>query len=155
MCTLTFVPTEDGYVAGMNRDEKLTRARAIPPKCFDFPGATALFPRESSGGTWIGCNSHGNLLALLNWNDVTPPFGGAAVRSRGVLIPGLIGADDVGDTHARYSQLDLNGVLPFRLIGEPRIVSAVDVDDQQAVCRNGDVGVGSLRPPMFDLLRVT
>jgi hypothetical protein len=117
MCTLTFVPTEDGYVAGMNRDEKLTRARAMPPKCFDFPGATALFPRESSGGTWIGCNSHGNLLALLNWNDVAPPFGSAAVRSRGVLIPGLIGADDVGDTHARYSQLDLNGVLPFRLIG--------------------------------------
>jgi hypothetical protein len=117
MCTLTFVPTEDGYVAGMNRDEKLTRPRAIPPRRFDFAGATALFPRESSGGTWIGSNSHGNLLALLNWNDVEPRSDGKNLRSRGVLIPELIGGDDLADTHARYAQLDLNGVLPFRLIG--------------------------------------
>jgi hypothetical protein len=126
MCTLTFVPTEDGYVAGMNRDEKLTRARAIPPKRLDLPGATAFFPRESSGGTWIGCNNHGNLLALLNWNDVTPPFGGAAVRSRGVLIPELIGGDDLADTRARFAPLDLEGVSPFRLVaafpGESLIV---------------------------------
>ena len=117
MCTLTFVPTEDGYVAGMNRDEKLTRARAIPPKRFDFSGGTALFPPENSGGTWIGCNNHGNLLALLNWNDVTPPFGGAAIRSRGVLIPELTGGRDLADTHARFVRLDLDGVSPFRLIG--------------------------------------
>jgi hypothetical protein len=117
MCTLTFVPTADGYVVGMNRDEKLTRARAIPPMRLDLPRATALFPREGSGGTWIGCNNHGNLLALLNWNDVTPPFGGAAVRSRGVLIPELIGGDDLADTQARFARLDLKEVAPFRLVG--------------------------------------
>jgi len=117
MCTLTFVPTKDGYVAGMNRDEKLIRPHALPPERFDFPGATAVFPREHSVGTWIGCNSHGNLLALLNWNDVVPPFGGATLRSRGLLIRELIGGDDLGDTRARYAQLDLSGFLPFRLIG--------------------------------------
>src|SRR5881628_836132 len=110
MCTLTFVPTEDGYVVGMNRDEKLTRGRATPPKRSDLTGATALFPRERSGGTWIGCNSHGNLLALLNWNDVARPFASAAVRSRGVLIPELIGGDDLADTRARFARLDLDGV---------------------------------------------
>jgi len=117
MCTLTFVPTENGYVAGMNRDEKLTRRHALPPECFDFRGASAVFPRENSGGTWIGCNSHGNLLALLNWNDVVLPFGSATLRSRGLLIPELIGGDDLADTRARYGQLDLSGFLPFRLIG--------------------------------------
>lgn len=117
MCTLTFVPTENGYVAGMNRDEKLTRARALPPKRFDFPGASAVFPREESGGTWIGCNSHGNLLALLNWNAVGPRLDGRNLRSRGVLIPELIGANDLTNTHARYAQLDLHGVSPFRLVG--------------------------------------
>jgi Transport and Golgi organisation 2 len=117
MCTLTFVPTKDGYVAGMNRDEKLTRLHALPPGRFDFRGTTAVFPRENSGGTWIGCNSHGNLLALLNWNDVVPPVGGASLRSRGLLISELIGGDDLTDTDARYAQLDLNGVLPFRLVG--------------------------------------
>jgi hypothetical protein len=115
MCTLSFVPTQDGYVAGMNRDEKLTRPRAIAPERFDFPGAIALFPRENSGGTWIGCNSHGNLLALLNWNDVEPRVDGKNLRSRGLLIPELIGEDDLTDT--RSAQLDLSGVLPFRLVG--------------------------------------
>jgi hypothetical protein len=117
MCTLTFVPTKEGYIAGMNRDEKLIRPQAIPPKYVDLPGTVAIYPRESSGGTWIGCNSHGNLLALLNWNDVGQQLDGRYPRSRGVLIPELIGGNDLVDTHARYAQLDLNGILPFRLIG--------------------------------------
>ena len=117
MCTLTFVPTENGYLAGMNRDEKHIRPDALPPERFDFPSTTAVFPRENSGGTWIGSNGHGNLLALLNWNDVVSPYRGATLRSRGMLIPGLIGGEDLADTHARYTQLDLTGFLPFRLIG--------------------------------------
>jgi len=56
-------------------------------------------------------------LALLNWNDVVPPVGGATLRSRGTLIPELIGGDDLADTNVRYAQLDLSGFLPFRLIG--------------------------------------
>jgi hypothetical protein len=117
MCTLTFIPTKEGYVASMNRDEKLTRPRANPPERIDLPGTAAIFPRESSGGTWIGCNTRGNLLALLNWNDVEPRFGLAKLRSRGVLIPELIGGVDFAHTQARYAQLDLRGILPFRLIG--------------------------------------
>src|ERR1041385_8444364 len=117
MCTLSFIPTKDGYIAGMNRDEKLARARAIPPMRFDFPAATALFPRENSGGTWIGCNSRGKLLALLNWNDAPPPILATTVRTRGVLIPELIGGHDLGDTRARFARLDLEGVSPFQLIG--------------------------------------
>jgi hypothetical protein len=117
MCTLTFVPAKDGYIAGMNRDEKLTRPQAIPPKRIDLPGTIAIYPHESSGGTWIGCNGHGNLLALLNWNAVEQSLDGGRLRSRGVLIPKLIGGDDLADTEARYAQLDLNGILPFRLVG--------------------------------------
>ena len=126
MCTLTFVPTEEGYVAGMNRDERLTRPIAIPPRVLELDGATAVYPHEVSGGTWIGCNSHGNLLALLNWNDVTPPVDGAQMRTRGVLIPRLIAACDLTQTRALYARLNLHHISPFRLIGaflEERIVS--------------------------------
>jgi hypothetical protein len=117
MCTLTFIPTEDGYVAGMNRDEKLARAQAIPPERSDFPVAAALFPRENSGGTWIACNSRGNLLALLNWNDVASRSDKKSLRSRGLLIPELIDGDDLADTRARFARLDLKEVPPFRLAG--------------------------------------
>src|SRR5438445_13438126 len=107
MCTLTFVPTDDGYVAGMNRDERLTRQIAIPPRVLELDGANVVYPREVSGGTWIGCNGHGNLLALLNWNDAMPPAVEAEVRTRGLLIPELIAGYDFADTYARYTRRNL------------------------------------------------
>jgi Transport and Golgi organisation 2 len=117
MCTLTFVPTENGYVAGMNRDEKLSRPLAIAPKRVDFGDSAAIYPREGSGGTWIACNSRGNLLALLNWNEVTPQCGATNPRSRGLLIPELISAEDLADTRDRFAQQDLSAMSPFRLVG--------------------------------------
>src|ERR1700756_122950 len=56
MCTLTFVPSEDGYLVGMNRDELLTRPAALPPRRFQRSGMEMVYPREPSGGTWIACN---------------------------------------------------------------------------------------------------
>lgn len=117
MCTLTFIPTTDGFVAGMNRDERLSRPKALPPKRFSFFDHTAVYPHESSGGTWIACNSHGNLLALLNWNDVSPLRGATKVKSRGLLIPELISVGTLADTEAGVVQFDLNVFPPFRLVG--------------------------------------
>ncbi len=117
MCTLTFVPAEDGYLAGMNRDELLARAAALPPGIFTKDEIKALYPREPSGGTWIACNSHGNLLALLNWNEIDTRFLGQKQETRGVLIPKLILESDVSSTGAQFDRLPLDGIFPFRLIG--------------------------------------
>ncbi len=118
MCTLTFVPTEDGYVAGMNRDEKRARPPAFFPQRFEFPGSDAIYPHEASGGTWIACNTYGNLLALLNWNDVRLHSMPAGQLSRGALIPELLpAANDLAHVSERYGQLDLAKFMPFRLIG--------------------------------------
>lgn len=117
MCTLTFVPTEDGYLVGMNRDELLTRPPALPPNVFEQHGMKIVYPRESSGGTWIGCNDEGNLLALLNWNDCKSPCLGEKSKTRGLVIPELIGESDLSTTDSRYGRMSLNGVFPFRLVG--------------------------------------
>jgi hypothetical protein len=117
MCTLTFVPTEDGYLVGMNRDELLTRPKAISPKTFKKDGLEITCPQEPSGGTWIACNSHGNLLALLNWNDRMSFYQGEKPRSRGLLIPRLIGEPDLIATDSQFNHLNLGGVFPFRLVG--------------------------------------
>ena len=66
MCTVTLVAQRNGYVLGMNRDEKLSRVAALPPKAFRLGHRTALFPSEPSGGTWIGVNDAGVTLALIN-----------------------------------------------------------------------------------------
>src|SRR6266702_5567457 len=81
MCTLTFIPTEDGYLVAMNRDELRSRPPALLPDVFEKHGVEMTYPRERSGGTWIACNGHGNLLALLNWNGSGSRKSGAKRRT--------------------------------------------------------------------------
>jgi len=117
MCTLSIIPAEEGYLAGMNRDELLTRPPALPPSTFHRKGTDAAYPREPSGGTWIACNSRGNLLALLNWNEVDPWVLGNKSRTRGCVIPELIYEAESSATDLLLRQMDLVGIFPFRLIG--------------------------------------
>jgi len=117
MCTLTFAPTEDGYLAGMNRDESVTRPRSLPPVLRHENGLRILHPHEPSGGTWIACNSHGSVLALLNWNDVDRRLLGPKSQTRGGVIPQLIRDRESGATDSHFKALKLDGVFPFRLIG--------------------------------------
>src|SRR5215472_16239934 len=117
MCTLTFLPTVDGYLAGMNRDELLTRPVALPPGFHEQEGMKLVYPREPSGGTWIACNSHGNLLAVLNWNEIATASLGEKRRTRGLMIPRLILEKNSSPTDFGLKRLTLDGVFPFRLIG--------------------------------------
>lgn len=118
MCTLTFIPTTDGYQVAMNRDELRNRPIARAPQVHTRNGVEALYPAEPSGGTWIAANCYGNLLALLNWNDKTRPQDvPPKTRSRGLLIPELIDASSFAATTGTLEGLPLSGVLPFRLVG--------------------------------------
>jgi|SRR5690348_2573240 len=118
MCTLTFIPTTYGYLAAMNRDELRDRPLARAPKVRTRNGVQALYPNEPSGGTWIACNRYGILLALLNSNDKTRPESvPPKTRSRGLLIPGLIGAASFAAAADIFRRLKLDGILPFRLVG--------------------------------------
>ena len=101
----------------MNRDELLTRPVALPPKFFERSGIEMVYPREPSGGTWIACNSQGNLLALLNWNGIESHNLSEKHRTRGLAIPELIGLPDLSTTDSHFQQMNLDGLFPFRLIG--------------------------------------
>lgn len=117
MCTLSFVPKSDGYLAGMNRDERLTRPVASPPQVRQRAGTEILYPTEPSGGTWIACNQRGILLALLNWNDLAPGPILTKTKSRGFLIPTLISGHNLAAVESSLARVMLDGVLPFRLFG--------------------------------------
>ncbi len=117
MCTLTFVPAEDGYLVGMNRDELLTRPVALPPKVFERSGIEMVYPREPSGGAWIACNGQGNLLALLNWNGSESHNLSEKRGTRGLVIPQLIVLPDLSTTDSHFHQMNLDCLFPFRLIG--------------------------------------
>lgn len=114
MCTLSFIPGKNGYLLAMNRDERLTREAARPPTVFELNGARAVFPYESSGGTWIGGNDRGLALALLNQNLNSPAP--EKVKSRGMVVRKLLGATSVSELQASLHRLELAGMLPFRLL---------------------------------------
>src|SRR5215470_8286183 len=118
MCTLTFIPTKDGYLAAMNRDELRNRPIAYAPQVRARNGVETLYPTERSGGTWIASNRYGNLLALLNWNDkIRSESVLLKARSRGLLIPELISTSRFSSTAEIFEGLALGGILPFRLVG--------------------------------------
>lgn len=116
MCTVTFAPRHTGYALGMNRDERLTRVEALPPKLRFLEGRRVLFPFEPGGGTWIGLNDAGVCLALINWYSVTARVERHAI-SRGGVIPGTLAGTRSDHVDQMLASLPLRRVNPFRLIG--------------------------------------
>lgn len=116
MCTVTLIARRNGYVLGMNRDEKLTRAPALLPAQHHLEGRVALFPSEPTGGTWIGVNDAGATLALINWYSVTARFQGEPV-SRGQVVRLTLPCDSSKRVDAKIDKISLAKVNPFRLIG--------------------------------------
>jgi hypothetical protein len=129
MCTLTVLPVGvrgDGAEPGtglrvvMNRDEQRDRPLARPPAVRRHDGLSAIYPVDPpSGGTWIAVNSAGLVLALLNSNPYAPGEprpDRTGLRSRGEIIPSLLGCRSADDAVALASRIDGARFPPFRLV---------------------------------------
>ena len=114
MCTLTFIPKSQGYLLGMNRDERFTRELALPPVAVAYSNMSAVYPRES-GGTWIGSNATGMTFALLNQNP--GPHAQVKERSRGEIIPALLESVRFPEAMRHFQNIGLQGMMPFVLVG--------------------------------------
>ena len=112
MCTLSFIPTNDGYVVAMNRDEKLSRPAASAPVVQEIDGVQAMYPLDVEGGTWIAASANGTTWALLNRNSKLDK----RARSRGEIILSALRSNDVSSEVSELDSQLLNQVLPFRLI---------------------------------------
>jgi hypothetical protein len=118
VCTLTILPRAGG--AGLrlasSRDEARARPEALPPRERAYGGLRALLPVDpASGGTWVAANSAGLALALLNVNR--PGLGGGEPRrSRGTIIPALLGCADPDEARRRAEALRPADFPPFRLV---------------------------------------
>lgn len=102
-----------------NRDELRTRGRALGPRICEADGVRAMMPRDlDAGGTWIAAAEHGLVMTLLNVNPRTEdkPAGPPATRSRGHIIPMLLGCTSLGFIESRLHGLAVEAFRPFRLI---------------------------------------
>jgi len=100
----------------MNRDEKLTRPTALPPRKRTVNGRAVFAPSEPGGGTWIALNDQGATLALINWYSIRARVGRNAL-SRGEAVNSVSTAISPDTADAALHALPLNRIKPFRLIG--------------------------------------
>ncbi|HEX9509487.1 MAG TPA: NRDE family protein [Puia sp.] len=114
MCTVTFIPAKDGYYITSNRDEKISRKPAIPPREYLIHGKTMIFPKDADGGgTWIALNCIGNAGVLLNgaFKKHIPAL--MYRRSRGLILLEIMASDD---PIKQFLELNLMKIEPFTLI---------------------------------------
>jgi hypothetical protein len=122
MCTVSVIPWgAAGIRVVFNRDEQRHRPRAMPPAERIEGGRQALYPVDpAGGGTWIGANDVGLVLALLNVNPPVPPAGplraAAGRRSRGAIIPPLLRLPSVDAVLQEAMRIEAANYAPFRLL---------------------------------------
>jgi uncharacterized protein with NRDE domain len=90
MCLLALLYrlAEDApVVVGANREEEYRRGGS-PPQLLDAPRAVVAGLDPVAGGTWLGVNAHGLLVAVTNRRRSHSP---AQPRSRGLLVRDLLG----------------------------------------------------------------
>jgi uncharacterized protein with NRDE domain len=90
MCliALFFRAVEDApLVVGANREEFYARG-GEPPRLLDGPVRAVAGTDPTAGGTWLGLNAHGVLVAVTNRAKSRPPD---RPRSRGLLARDLLG----------------------------------------------------------------
>jgi len=114
MCTVTFIPVKDKYFITSNRDEKIVRKPALPPKAYKFGNATITYPKDAdAGGTWIAMHENGNAVVLLNGgfekHIPAPPY----KKSRGIVLLEIISDSK---PYVAFHGAKLLNIEPFTLV---------------------------------------
>ncbi|MEO8275756.1 MAG: NRDE family protein [Thermoanaerobaculia bacterium] len=132
MCTASWLTDGPRFHLLFNRDELLRRSRGVAPELHAREGVAYLSPTDpQSGGTWFAATERGLLVALLNRNVDGQTSGSTTPgrRSRGSLIPELVGARTIAEFNRLLEALDLSECPPFRMFanlpGEPHSSGAV------------------------------
>ncbi len=114
MCTVTYVPAKNGAYLTSNRDEHVTRSRAIRPVRHHRQQYELVYPQDpDGGGTWIALKSTGDAAVLLNGAFQNHRKASAYRKSRGMVFLDIFHSPD---GVACFKAMDLSGIEPFTLI---------------------------------------
>lgn len=119
MCTVTIIPTRDGFRLATNRDENRLRPAAIPPSTRMFGDIHAIAPLDpKGGGTWVAVTEAGMAFTVLNGNPFPMPSMPPKDRlvSRGLIIPSIAEASTISSAVSLTENLPLERLAPFRLV---------------------------------------
>lgn len=114
MCTVSFVCSNDKIIITSNRDEKVIRPSATPPKSYTINGKQVLFPKDpKAGGTWFAVDTDGTVLVLLNGADEKHKVQLPYRKSRGLIVLDIISSVS---PKLFWDELDLDNIEPFTLV---------------------------------------
>ena len=114
MCTVSYIPRENGYILTSNRDEDPRRETKGPEEIRLSDGLKVIAPQDKlKGGTWIAMDRRGRAVCLLNGAFGRHKRQLPYRRSRGYYVFESLQARDF-DSFARESSLD--GIEPFTLL---------------------------------------
>ena len=114
MCTVTYIPTTDGFYLTSNRDEHHSRGAAIAPAIHKAGDSDVLYPKDpDKNGSWIAAKANGNFVVLLNGAFVKHIAKPAYKISRGSIVLGAIAA---ARPDLYFKEACLSDVEPFTLV---------------------------------------
>lgn len=100
----------------MNRDERRTRARGIPPAPQLVRQVLVLMPTDpEGGGSWVSVNQLRMSLALLNRYEESPQDSVGTFTSRGLLVRELAWATGPEEVEREFESMPLGPYRPFTL----------------------------------------
>ena len=115
MCTVSYVPLENGFILTSNRDEQSGRPASVPPDFYvTEEGLSLYYPKDPMGkGSWIAASEDERMVCLLNGafhsHKHQPPYN----RSRGLVVLETFEYETPFDF---YQSVDLKEVEPFTMI---------------------------------------
>lgn len=117
MCTVTVIATGGVLRLVHNRDEQRSRSPARPPAVVEVAGRRCVMPTDpDGGGAWVAAREDGVVLAVMNVNpEPAPDLDRGRLRSRGLIIPGLLGLEASAIGRAADG-LEAGSFAPFRLV---------------------------------------
>ncbi|MBP9739897.1 MAG: NRDE family protein [Chitinophagaceae bacterium] len=108
MCTVSFIPTNNGAIITSNRDEKSLRQTALPPQKFKYEDRQLHYPIDgNSNGTWFIVSNDGTVGVLLNGANKPHIVKEKYSMSRGTILPTIFKQKNV--IHA-LQNFNLTGV---------------------------------------------
>ncbi len=115
MCTVSFIPTENKVIITSNRDEKIVRPSAFPPKKMMSTSDGAIYyPVDAqAGGTWFIANNKGDVGVLLNGAHQKHKPQPSYKQSRGSILPALFSEENPWEALAKFN---FNGIENCTLV---------------------------------------
>ncbi len=114
MCTVSYIPTNKGYVLTSNRDEHFSRPHAELPNKKQYQEEGIWYPKDGrAGGSWIALKQDGTTAVLLNGAFEKHIKEAIYRQSRGLIFLSITKQDDL--LHG-FSSENLDGIEPFTLI---------------------------------------